>query len=183
MAMVQAFADLLIAAKGLIINIASLAGMSAYTFGSAYCSSKGAVISYSRTLRAELEPLGVRVMVGMAGTVVSNIHMREGRDLPPDSKYHPVADLYKKRQTWVNADNGCTIEFFAKALASSALSYEVPWILRSWIGRPDWFYCGDFSRGFWWGTTLFGEWALDFVCTKVLFNLSALKGTAEKKDQ
>ena len=69
MAMCAAFADLLIAARGLIVNIASLAAVTPYVFGSVYCASKGAVVSYSRTLRVELQPFGVRVMVAMAGTV------------------------------------------------------------------------------------------------------------------
>ncbi|KAJ4287842.1 NADPH-dependent 1-acyl dihydroxyacetone phosphate reductase [Collariella sp. IMI 366227] len=68
MAMVASFSDLLISARGLIINIASLAAITPYAFGSVYCASKGAITAYSRTLRLELKPFGVRVMVAMTGT-------------------------------------------------------------------------------------------------------------------
>lgn len=61
MAMVQAFVDQLAAARGLIINISSLSSVTPYLFGSVYCASKAAVSAYSRTLRMELAPLGVRV--------------------------------------------------------------------------------------------------------------------------
>ena len=61
MAMVQAFIDQLAAAKGLIINISSLSSITPYLFGSVYCATKAAINAYSRTLRLELAPLGVRV--------------------------------------------------------------------------------------------------------------------------
>ena len=51
MAMVQAFVPLLMEAQGLIINIASLAAVTPYVFGSVYCATKGALVSYSRCLR------------------------------------------------------------------------------------------------------------------------------------
>lgn len=67
MAMVQAFTPLLIAAKGLIIMISSLSSVTPYVFASAYGASKAALNAYSRTLRMELRPFGVRVMVSMTG--------------------------------------------------------------------------------------------------------------------
>lgn len=67
MAMVKAFAPLLIATKGLIIMISSLSSVTPYLFASAYSASKGALNSYSRVLRMEMRPFGVRVMVSMTG--------------------------------------------------------------------------------------------------------------------
>ena len=46
MAMVKAFVDLLIAARGLIINTASLSAVVPYFFGSAYCATKGAIVAF-----------------------------------------------------------------------------------------------------------------------------------------
>lgn len=173
MAMVSAFSDFLIAAKGLVINIASLAAVLPYTFGSAYCASKGAIVSYSRTLRQELEPLGVRVMVCMVGTVRSNIQNREHRSLPPDSAYMPVKDVFQKRLTFINKNNPYDAKSFSKALVASSLSYEVPWLLRSWLGRPDWFWYGGLARQTWWWTFFLGEWWTDFACSAA-FNISKL---------
>jgi 1-acylglycerone phosphate reductase len=73
MAMVSAFMDLIIPAQGLIINVASISALILYVFGSVYPSSKVALASYSRTLRIELRPFGVRVQDVMASTVKSNI--------------------------------------------------------------------------------------------------------------
>lgn len=51
MRMCQAFAPLLIEAKGCIVQIGSLAGVMPYVFGSAYNATKAALHAYSNTLR------------------------------------------------------------------------------------------------------------------------------------
>ncbi|KAL9627448.1 MAG: hypothetical protein Q9164_007605, partial [Protoblastenia rupestris] len=90
MAMVTSFIDLLIPAQGLIINIASISALIPYVFGAVYASSKAAVASYSRTLRAELRPFGVRVQVVMAGTVKSNMGNAPKGGLPENSLYQRI---------------------------------------------------------------------------------------------
>jgi 1-acylglycerone phosphate reductase len=179
MAAVAAFSDMLIAAKGLIINIASLAALAPYVFGSAYCATKGAIVSYSRTLRLELRPFGVRVMVAMVGTVASNIANRQHRSLPADSVYRPVNDLFEKRLVFVNNSSPVTTETFASELASNALASEWPLFLRGWLGRPDWFYYGGLAKPLWWGHTFLGEWLIDLVCWR-MFGLQKLKELKEK---
>ncbi|MBM4263424.1 MAG: SDR family oxidoreductase [Deltaproteobacteria bacterium] len=47
--------------KGAIVNIASIAGLVGYAEGSAYCSSKAALIMLSKTTARELAPYGIRV--------------------------------------------------------------------------------------------------------------------------
>ncbi|MBW0010667.1 MAG: SDR family NAD(P)-dependent oxidoreductase, partial [Pseudonocardiales bacterium] len=64
---IRAFVPHLAAAgAGHVVNIASLAGLMAVPFGSAYCASKHAVVAISETLRAELDmmrlPIGVTVV-------------------------------------------------------------------------------------------------------------------------
>lgn len=174
MATIAAFSDLLIASKGLIINIASLSALTPYVFGSAYCASKGAIVSYSRTLRQELRPFGVRVMVCMVGTVRSNIHNRQHRSLPLESLYLPVNDIFEKRLKFSNNNSPVDAELFARELVSSSLKTETPWFLRNWVGRPDWFWYGGLARPLWWGSTLFGEWLIDYVCWK-MFDLEKLE--------
>ncbi len=49
------------AKKGQIINLGSIAGKEAYPNGSVYCSSKAAVDFFTRGLRIDLNPLGIRV--------------------------------------------------------------------------------------------------------------------------
>jgi 1-acylglycerone phosphate reductase len=165
MAMCQAFVDQLIAARGLIINIASLAAVTPYVFGSIYCASKGAVVSYSRTLRLELKPFGVRVMVGMTGTVRSQIASKTHRSLPPDSLYRRARDLFQKRLTWSQNNATVKTEDYARQLVAHALKPESPLFLRTWFGRPDWFWAGGLAKQAWFGFSV-GEWLMDLLMYK-----------------
>lgn len=162
MAMCQAFVDQLIAAKGLIINIASLAAVTPYAFGSVYSATKAAVVGYSRTMRLELKPFGVRVMVAMTGTVRSQIASKTHRTLPPDSIYQRVRDVFERRLVFSQNNGTVDTATYARQLVNSALKYESPLILRSWFGRPDWFWAGGWASLVWLGTW-FGEWLLDFA--------------------
>ena len=47
--------------KGQIINLGSIAAKEVYPNGSLYCSSKAAVDSFTKGLRVDLNPLGIRV--------------------------------------------------------------------------------------------------------------------------
>lgn len=163
MAMVQAFVDQLIAAKGLIINISSLSSITPYVFGSVYCASKAAVAAYSRTLRMELAPFGVRVMVSMTGTVKSNTASQFSRTLPENSLYRRVKDIFEWRLVFSQNESTVPTEAFARKLVSNSLRPERPAILRSWLGRPDWFWGGGLANITWLGQCL-GEWIIDAAC-------------------
>ncbi|KAK1989346.1 hypothetical protein LZ30DRAFT_136882 [Colletotrichum cereale] len=173
MAMVKAFADHIIAARGLIINISSCAAVTPYMFASAYCASKGAIVSYSRTLRQELRPFGVRVMVAMAGTVKSKIAEKPQPSLAPGSLYEKMGDLYV-RCVYLSQDEGATdTDLFAKELVNNALKPE-----GRLFGRPDWLWCGGMSRKVWWALKLFGEWVIDWR-TWEMFGLAKLQKIVE----
>ncbi|KAL2260606.1 hypothetical protein VTK26DRAFT_5325 [Humicola hyalothermophila] len=167
MAMCAAFSPLLIAARGLIINIASLAAITPYVFGSVYCATKGAVASYSRTLRLELKPFGVRVMVAMTGTVRSQIASRPHRTLPEGSVYQRVRDVFERRLTF--SQNNATVDTgaYARKLVAAALRPERPLLLRAWLGRPDWFWAGGMATTAWF-CSWFGEWLLDIVMYRMI---------------
>ena len=53
--------NMIIAKKGQIINVGSIAGKEVYPNGSVYCSSKAAVDFFTQGLRIDLNPLGIRV--------------------------------------------------------------------------------------------------------------------------
>ena len=97
-AITQAFIPQLIAAKGLIINIGSIAAIVPYVFGSIYNATKAALHSWSQTLRLELEPFDVRVMVVITGGVQSRIARTE-RILPDGSLYLPINKDFQRRVT------------------------------------------------------------------------------------
>ncbi|KAI1433467.1 NAD(P)-binding protein [Xylaria sp. CBS 124048] len=162
MAMVQAFIDQLIAAKGLIINISSVSSVSPYLFGSVYCASKAAVNAYSRTLRLELAPLGVRVMVSVTGTVKSNTASHGHRTLPEDSLYWKVRHIFEWRLQFSQTQNTVDTETFAHELVTKSLRPEAPVWARHVFGRPDWFWFGGLAQMAWLGHSI-SEGLVDMV--------------------
>ena len=72
-AVTQAFLPLLKAACGRIVNISSVAGRGALPFMGPYAASKFALEGASDSLRRELRPFGVRVIVVQPGSVQSRI--------------------------------------------------------------------------------------------------------------
>ncbi|MBD5069850.1 MAG: SDR family oxidoreductase [Lactobacillus sp.] len=55
--------------RGMIINVASIAGKIATPKASVYSATKAAVIAYSNSLRLELKPLGITVMTVNPGPI------------------------------------------------------------------------------------------------------------------
>ena len=68
----------LIASRGNIINLSSVAGPRPYPGLLAYCVSKAAVDQLTRCLSLELAPQGVRVNALNPGVVVTNLHRSGG---------------------------------------------------------------------------------------------------------
>ncbi|KAL7897390.1 NAD(P)-binding protein [Trichoderma sp. SZMC 28014] len=169
---VQAFAEQLIAARGLVVNISSTSSVSSYIFGSIYASSKAAINSWSRILRLELQPFNVRVMVAMAGTIKSQITSHGHRSLPTTSLYRPVDDYFQRRLVFSQNNATMPTEVFAKRLVSAALKGE-GWFGGLIGGTPDWFWAGGLSTKVWLTTLVpnkFAEWAFG-----VFFGISNLK--------
>jgi short-subunit dehydrogenase len=54
--------DMINAQNGLIINIASLAGLLGHMYNAAYAASKHALIGFSRSIRLELQPFNIKVV-------------------------------------------------------------------------------------------------------------------------
>lgn len=59
----QAFAPLLIKSKGTVVNISSVASFHPLPWHGPYCATKAAQTQISDTLRLELGPFGVKVIV------------------------------------------------------------------------------------------------------------------------
>ncbi|KAK3329227.1 hypothetical protein B0H66DRAFT_17089 [Apodospora peruviana] len=90
----QAFADLLVKAKGTLINTSSLSGIMWEPYKSIYGASKAALTQASETWRLELEPLGVRVVTLNVGQVKSEFFsdLPTEMKLPGTSYYLPVKE-------------------------------------------------------------------------------------------
>lgn len=184
MAMVAAFADLVVAARGLVVNVASASAVAPYVFGAVYASSKAALAAYSRTLRAELRPLGVGVVVVMAGAVRSNMGRaaaRRGAPLPPASLYARVRHLYDARLGFSQKPTAGPLPTadFARRLVDRLERPELPAFWRDWFGRPDWFWCGGMARLLYWGSAL-GEWVMDLGAWR-MFGLRELQLIVERE--
>lgn len=79
--------------RGLIINIASVASLTAYPNGSAYSIAKAGMLSLSRNLREQLKPYHVGVTTLLLGA--TRTRSWEGAPYPPERFIPPeaVADL------------------------------------------------------------------------------------------
>lgn len=94
LAMIQAFAPLLIKAKGYLVNNTSVSGVVPFgAFGSIYNSSKAAAILGSETWRLELAPLGVRTLTLVTAGVKSNVFTNmTPTKIPENSYYYGIRD-------------------------------------------------------------------------------------------
>jgi 1-acylglycerone phosphate reductase len=148
MRMCQAFAPLVIAAKGTIVQIGSVAGIMPYVFGAAYNSSKAALHQYSNTLRVELAPFGVDVITIITGGVKSNI-ARTDRTLAPDSIYQPLAQEYTRRLKH-SQEVGMPTEIYARSVVSQIL-----------VNRPPKFVWAGFgAKLVWFASTFLPTWIM-----------------------
>ncbi|KAK8092051.1 hypothetical protein PG997_002412 [Apiospora hydei] len=96
LAVTQAFAPMLIAAQGVIVNHSSVVWNLAIAWGGIYSTSKAAVKQISEVLRVELQPLGVRVVTAIIGAVDTPIleNSHPGPFQMPSSSYsEPVRPI------------------------------------------------------------------------------------------
>ncbi|KAI1349900.1 putative short-chain dehydrogenases/reductase [Xylaria sp. FL0043] len=98
-AMTQAFASMLIKAKGTVCNISSVSGELIFAWQGTYSSSRAATTSISETLRLEMAPLGVRVVTVILGAVetTGNDPTLKGElELPASSYYQKIRNIINR---------------------------------------------------------------------------------------
>ena len=152
----QAFAPILIQAKGTIIQICSVAAATPYAFGSAYNASKAALHAYSDTLRNDLTPFGDNVIVVVTGGVKSNI-ARAHRELSKGYLYLPL-NAYNQRRQLQSQEDAMKGTLHAERVVKAALGTKSTrslwsghqawnvWLLLALMPRRFWDYY--FSRAF-----------------------------------
>ncbi|CZR65805.1 related to short-chain dehydrogenase/reductase [Phialocephala subalpina] len=116
LAMIQAFAPLLVKAKGCIVNNTSVSSVIPIPYNSLYNASKGALMIASETWRLELAPLGVRTITLMTGAVKTNFHANLNLNptpVPKDSYYYGVRDVIEGQSDGRMQANGKTPREFA----------------------------------------------------------------------
>ncbi|KAI1388664.1 oxidoreductase [Hypoxylon trugodes] len=135
-ATVQAFAPLLLAAKGTVVNICSITGLLYPPYMGLYGSTKSALTTISEALRLELHPLGIKVATIITGAVRTNLAANSPPHiLPPNSVYTPAAKEIAARATGADVtDRVGSKEDFGRDLVSK--------VLRGATGRV---YVGNLS--------------------------------------
>ncbi|KAI9045133.1 SDR family oxidoreductase [Aspergillus affinis] len=118
----NAFSPLVIASKGTITNVCSIAAVLHVAWGAFYNSSKAAVRSYSETLRLELAPLGVKVITVMAGVVVTNIFENHPEaNLSDSSPWKPAEKVLQDQAAGSMTEGAMPRAVFARNVADSVL--------------------------------------------------------------
>jgi NAD(P)-dependent dehydrogenase (short-subunit alcohol dehydrogenase family) len=132
---IQAFAGLLIASQGRVVNISSVGAvvntpwigepdelalewsslLTSWT--GAYASSKAALNSLSDTLRLELAPFNVSVVTIMVGTVTTGFHANEPDVvLPRGSRYSLIQDTINRWAKGLAGPKGGSSREFAESI-------------------------------------------------------------------
>lgn len=123
--------------RGRIINIGSVVGLLSTPYAGPYCASKAAVHALSESLRMEVAPFGVDVVVVQPGGVRSQIAATGSQDLDryraPSSLFHRfVAGIEKRAQA--SQQGPMEAADFAKVVLREALSDKAPRIVRAGRG-------------------------------------------------
>jgi short-subunit dehydrogenase len=95
--------------RGHIVNIASIAGRSAFPGGTGYVATKHAVLGFSESLMLEVREHGVKVSVVMPGSVATDMIVGDSKD-----------------QSWMlKPEDVATVVAQILAMPSHSLTYQV----------------------------------------------------------
>lgn len=116
--------------SGLIVLTSSTAGLFGYPLRSPYCASKWAIVGLTKTLAAELGPVGVRVNAICPGAVEGD---RMDRVVAMEAKASGKSEKDVRAQyvtgvsmrTWVNGDDLADTVLFLASPAASKISGQI----------------------------------------------------------
>lgn len=117
--------------RGTVVNISSVSGVMPTPFAGAYCASKAAFNALSDSLRMELRPLGIDVVIVQPGGIQSSFGERAADDvnLAPDSPYQAVRDGVLSRANESQA-GAMPADVFARQLVQQLDRPERPAVIR-----------------------------------------------------
>jgi 1-acylglycerone phosphate reductase len=138
----KAFSSLLIASKGTIINIGSIAGKAPMPWQGYYNASKAAVHLLSDQLRLELAPFGVSCICVITGAIKTKFFDNAPDiKLPADSIYAPAKDIIEDIAGGSMVEkNGMDVDVYAEGVVNNALKSNPT--KNQWLGGstgPIWF--------------------------------------------
>jgi len=136
-AVTQAFAPLLIASKGTVINIGSVAGVAPMPWQGYYNATKAAVASISNNLRIEMSPWGVKIINVITGGVKTkffdNLTINH---LPPNSFYAAAKDDIEPMMNGSFIKSASDVDHYAKTVVANALKSNPK--VHHWVGSNTW---------------------------------------------
>jgi 3-oxoacyl-[acyl-carrier protein] reductase len=104
------------ARRGVILNIASVAGLVGTMGQTNYAASKGALLAFTRALAAELGPKGIRVNSVVPGFIETDMSARVPRQIKQRNLEHTVLNRFGRP-----SEVASVVTF----LASEAASYII----------------------------------------------------------
>ncbi|PYH83329.1 NAD(P)-binding protein [Aspergillus uvarum CBS 121591] len=150
----QAFAGMVVAAKGCVVNIASLGGNMPVVWNAFYAASKAALKSYGETLRLELAPFGVRVVTVMSGVVQTQIFAKHPDLEFPGSMYEPATEGVRRMAAGDSVKDPMAPEEYARRVVDDLLAGKTGLVWRGRMASIGWFL-----------TTWMPTWVLDRMGT------------------
>jgi short-subunit dehydrogenase len=160
-AVTQAFAPLLIASKGTIINIGSIVGVCPLPWQGYYNATKAAVRSLTDQMRLEFSPWDVKAILVVTGGVRTKFieNLPGGTRLPKGSLYYPAKEEIEAVMSGAMIENDAMdVDDYAKAVVANALKSHPT--KHQWVGS---------SAGLVWLASTFG-WSTIWVCSFLLFS-------------
>ncbi|OKP10169.1 NADPH-dependent 1-acyldihydroxyacetone phosphate reductase [Penicillium subrubescens] len=120
----QAFAPLLIASKGTIINIGSVLGKMPFPWSGYYNASKAAVAIMTDQMRLEFSPWGVRAILVTTGVIRTKFfdNLPSAPRLPENSLYYPAKDVIEPALAGAGVEeNAMDVNSYAEVVVNNAL--------------------------------------------------------------
>jgi 1-acylglycerone phosphate reductase len=149
-AVTRAFAPLLIASQGTIINNGSLAGKMPVPWQGYYNASKAAINHLTSQLRLELSPFGVNAICIVTGGIKTRFFENLPiKSLPPNSVYAAGEEELKIAfsGSYIYKD-GSEADVYARAVVKNALKRSPK--VNHWVGHST--FVGWFVDTFLWAT-------------------------------
>ncbi|MFT7126710.1 MAG: short-subunit dehydrogenase [Pseudoalteromonas tetraodonis] len=119
--------------KGRIVNIGSVSGITATPFAGAYCASKAALHLMSDSLRMELAPFGIDVVIVQPGAIRSSFGKAASSELKlgPDSSHYKAAEQgIRQRAVESQNERSTPAAEFAEIFRRKVLADSCPSVVR-----------------------------------------------------
>lgn len=144
--------------SGCIVNVGSVVGKVATPWAGSYCGSKSSVHAFTNTLRLELKPFGIDVVLVMPGAVKSNIEKPNFQKALEWKVYKDFKDSIADRAKASQGTKATDAAVFARHVVKKLLSPKPPkhiefgqmttlFTLLSWspLWITDWFFTTRFN--------------------------------------